>query len=250
VLSAKLAIFYFNATFSTVRPGGYIPPDRPQRKLRPSFCDMHATMRRVMAYIDGFNLYHAIDDFDKPHLKWVDLWALSASICSPKETLVGVNYYSAYANWRRAEVVLRHREYVKALRNAGVNCVLAHFKEKPRQCGRCGAQWIAHEEKETDVAIAGDLIADAFLDRFDWAVIISADTDLLPAIKRVQQHHPRKTVSVVSPPKRMAFARSLHPLFEITTGRLAKCLLPETAQDDSGRVIYRRPSKWAPPSPS
>jgi uncharacterized LabA/DUF88 family protein len=144
-------------------------------------------------------------------------------------------------------VVLRHREYVKALRHAGVNCVLAHFKGKPRECRRCGARWTAHEEKETDVAIAGDLVADAFLDRFDWAVVISADTDLLPPIKTVKQHHPAKTVSVVAPPKRMGFARSLHPLFEITSGRLGKCLLPEIAQDSSGRVVYRRPAKWAPP---
>jgi hypothetical protein len=34
-------------------------------------------MRDVIAYIDGFNLYHAIDDLEKPHLKWLDLNALS-----------------------------------------------------------------------------------------------------------------------------------------------------------------------------
>jgi hypothetical protein len=42
---------------------------------------------RVACYIDGFNFYHALDDLAKPHLKWVDLWALSASLCRPGETL-------------------------------------------------------------------------------------------------------------------------------------------------------------------
>ncbi|MFO1241201.1 MAG: hypothetical protein U1E64_12690 [Sphingomonadaceae bacterium] len=28
-------------------------------------------MRRVIVYIDGFNLYHAIDDLGQPHLKWL-----------------------------------------------------------------------------------------------------------------------------------------------------------------------------------
>jgi hypothetical protein len=30
-------------------------------------------MRRVIVHIDGFNLYHAIDDLRKPWLKWLDL---------------------------------------------------------------------------------------------------------------------------------------------------------------------------------
>ncbi len=29
-------------------------------------------MTRIIAYIDGFNLYHAIDSLGKPHLKWLE----------------------------------------------------------------------------------------------------------------------------------------------------------------------------------
>ena len=48
-------------------------------------------MNRIIAYIDGFNLYHAIDDIGKPdrrrpnaatlrkpHLKWLNLWSVNA----------------------------------------------------------------------------------------------------------------------------------------------------------------------------
>ena len=31
---------------------------------------------RVNAYVDGFNLYHAIDELGHNHLKWVNLRAL------------------------------------------------------------------------------------------------------------------------------------------------------------------------------
>jgi len=55
-------------------------------------------MRKVIAYIDGFNLYHAIDDLRKPHLKWLDLKALAASICGENETLVATKYFSAHGN--------------------------------------------------------------------------------------------------------------------------------------------------------
>lgn len=33
-------------------------------------------MRGVIVYIDGFNLYHAIDRLNEPSLKWLDLRAV------------------------------------------------------------------------------------------------------------------------------------------------------------------------------
>jgi hypothetical protein len=47
-------------------------------------------------------------------------------------------------------------------------------------------------EKETDVAIAIELVADAFLNRFDRALIISAASDFGPAIKIVNAHFPQR----------------------------------------------------------
>ena len=52
-------------------------------------------MRRVIAYVDGFNLYHSIDDLQKPYLKWVNLWALATSICGANETLTKVYQFTA-----------------------------------------------------------------------------------------------------------------------------------------------------------
>jgi hypothetical protein len=71
-------------------------------------------MRKVIAYIDGFNLYHSIHDLRKPHLKWLDLKALAASICGKGETLVETKYFSAYATWLPS-AFLRHKAYVSAL---------------------------------------------------------------------------------------------------------------------------------------
>jgi hypothetical protein len=203
-------------------------------------------MRRVIAYIDGFNLYHSVDDLDKPHLKWLDLKALAASICGGSETLVETKYFTAHATWLPGPF-LRHKAYVAALKHVGVTCYIGHFKEKHRHCAKCGARWIAHEEKETDVAIAVELVAEAFLNRFDRALIISADSDLAPAIKTVQAHFPKKSVNVIAPPGRKAHARDLNPLFEITAGRLAKCLLPASAKDASGAAVFTRPPSYDPP---
>ena len=203
-------------------------------------------MRRVIAYVDGFNLYHAIDDLKKPHLKWLDLGALATSLCGSNETLLGVYYFTAYAGWLPASMG-RHHEYVAALEHVGVRCVIGHFKNKERTCKKCGAKWTQHEEKETDVAIAVQLVADAFTDAYDRALIISADSDLGPAIRAIKQHFPAKALNVIAPPGRFSHARDLKPSLEITKGKIAKCLLPATATRPDGSVIFTRPAAYNPP---
>jgi uncharacterized LabA/DUF88 family protein len=205
-------------------------------------------MRRVIAYIDGFNLYHAIDVLKKPHLKWVDLHKLASSICGQDETLVSTYFFTAYPNWK-PNAVIRHREYVKALMHVGVQCVIGHFKEKPQTCMSCGAKWVRHEEKETDVAIAVQIVADAFTDKFDRALIISADSDLAPPLRTVREHFPEKKLHVIAPPGRKGHARDLKPILEITPGRIGKYLLPEIATGQDGRTIFTRPASYTPPAP-
>ena len=156
-------------------------------------------MTRVIANNDGFNLYHAVHGLRKPHLKWLDLWALTQSIARASETVTAVNYISAYATWL-PPAQLRHREYVKALEHQGVTCIMGHFKSKPQKCKSCQAQWVSHEEKETDVHIAARLVADAYEDKFDRAVLITADSDLAPALNIISAAFPKKQLFVVAPP--------------------------------------------------
>jgi len=203
-------------------------------------------MTRVIAYIDGFNLYHAIDELNTPHLKWLDLWALSASIVRKSESLAKVYYFSAYPNWKPASA-MRHKAYVRALEYRGVTCELGHFKERQRKCYKCRAVWPAHEEKETDVHMGARIVADSYENRFDRAIIITADSDLVPALKIVQSAFPEKELFVAAPPKRRAHARALNPKLEITRGRLAKCRLPEKAQEMGGPLLFECPSSYALP---
>jgi uncharacterized LabA/DUF88 family protein len=206
-----------------------------------------AEMRRVVAYIDGFNLYHAIDDLKQPHLKWLDLHKLCRDMLRAREHLTEVHYFSAYATWRPAAYA-RHREYVKALAQTGVTPCMAKFKEKPRRCSRCGATWTSHEEKETDVNIAIKIVEAALTDAFDRAILISADSDLGPALRMARRHRPDKELFIVAPPGRFGAARDLGPKLVITPGRLARALLPEAAYDAQGLPLFRRPGAYAPPT--
>ena len=51
---------------------------------------------RVVGFIDGFNLYHALHELGNPHLKWVNLLQLvRAFAAQPYQRVVRVFYFSA-----------------------------------------------------------------------------------------------------------------------------------------------------------
>lgn len=199
---------------------------------------------RTIVYIDGFNLYHAIDDLREPHLKWLDLWSLSEKLLRGDQQLVAVKYFTAYATWRHASY-RRHQRYVAALQARGVTPVIGRFKAKTVQChAKCRQTYMTHEEKETDVNIGVHLMSDALKNRFDRALIISADTDLNSAVALARAEAPGKRIALVAPPGRMG--RNSAALFEVTKGKVRKSLLPAQVELDDGRTIIR-PSEYEPP---
>jgi hypothetical protein len=52
----------------------------------------------------------------------------------------------------------------------------------------------------TDINITTELLSDAFTDRFDVALLISADSDLVGPIQKVRHLFPEKRMIVVFPP--------------------------------------------------
>lgn len=199
---------------------------------------------RAYAYVDGFNFYHAIDDLNRPHLKWVDLHALVASFLRENQELVQVNYYSAYATWLPEEVS-RHRQFTQALTASGVRVHMSNFMRRTPHCFTCGASWESHEEKQTDVRMAVDIVTDALKDKLDLAVVITADSDLRPAADTIRAISSKRLL-MVAPPGRFSRARDLRHNFMITQGRLKKHLLPQEIIVD-GCVVARRPAHYDPP---
>lgn len=195
-------------------------------------------MFKVNVYIDGYNLYHAIDELGDNSLKWVDLYALSKNILNKYQTLNEVKYFSAYATWR-PDSYKRHREYVSALEGQGVKVITGRFKEKRIICrADCRKQFITHEEKETDVNIGGHLIADAIGKKFDTALVITADTDLASVIRLASNSVTvDKRIQAVAPPGRYARARELDHLFEITKGKIRKSRLPDQIRINNKVIV-------------
>ena len=186
--------------------------------------------KRVVVYVDGFNLYHALKDLKDERIKWVNIWSLSESLTRGGEDLCGVKYFSAYATWK-PEQYAHHRAYVSFLECFDVETVLGKFKGgKNVVCNKCGERWAHHEEKETDVNIALNILRDGFEDNFDRAIIITADSDLVPVIKQCKELFPKKEIFVATPPGRHNNAheiRSFAPNMNISKSKVKQHLLPK-----------------------
>lgn len=202
-------------------------------------------MARYLFLYDGFNLYHSLKDVPAYNkYKWLDLYALSRLFVTKKDTIIDVYYFSAYATWL-PEPMKRHKVFVRALQNAGVKVILGEFKDKDKFCQLCKRWFRTKEEKQTDVNIASYLFRDAFLDRYDRAVLVTVDSDLVPAIELVKKTFPGKEIYLLTPIRRNSFALRQVCDFrmKIKEKHLGNCQFPDTITLEDGKEL-KRPLKW------
>jgi uncharacterized LabA/DUF88 family protein len=119
------------------------------------------------------------------------------------------------------------------------------YLDKQRECPRCHFVHDVSEEKMTDVNIAVEMLADAQQDKFDMALLISADSDLTPPVVKIKKLFQSKRVVAAFPPARNSqrLASAVDGQFTIGRGRLTQSLLPDTIRKSNGYII-RRPSSW------
>lgn len=209
---------------------------------------------RCAFYVDGFNLYHAIDALQKPHLKWLDLRKLAHRILIDRhnEQVALVRYFTAIKKNDETKAA-RHREYISALQYEKISVILGRFSGKETECRNCKHVWTADNEKETDVNLALHVIVDAYKNLFDRAYVITADSDQAATFGMMQSLFPHKQMVTVAPPG-MELSKSIltyasHKL-RLNEAMVAQCLLPEKRfhlGEGDARLLYRRPAAYDPP---
>jgi uncharacterized LabA/DUF88 family protein len=205
-------------------------------------------MKRVITYIDGLNLYFGLRSKGWRRYYWLNLHRLSLALLKPGQQLDAVHYFTARirANGRNVDDMRRQSLYIEALQTLPDTTLhFGHYLDKPRQCRQCGAQWMDYEEKMTDVSIAVQMLADAFDDRFDTALIISADSDLTTPVSKVRERFPAKRVVIAEPPGRhsTALCNNATGYFTIGEAKLRASQLPGQVQRADGFVLLR-PVHW------
>ena len=112
-------------------------------------------------------------------------------------------------------------------------------------CRTCGFVHRIPNEKMTDVNIAVEMMKDAYEHRFDVALLISADSDLVPPVRAIRELFPSKRIVAAFPPGRSSInlANSADKHFMIFRQRIAKSVFPDEIRRKDGHVI-RRPYLW------
>ena len=138
------------------------------------------TKERVAIYIDGNNFYHKLKDLKVPNT-------------------VNFNYLEFCNKLARGRNVVSYRYYVGAIRakegdikgqqlrtgqlNLFNNLLKQRFTIKK---GHFLLNDCKYHEKGVDVKIAVDLLVGAYDDIYDTAILVSSDSDLNPAVKKIK----------------------------------------------------------------
>jgi uncharacterized LabA/DUF88 family protein len=216
-----------------------------------------AEKQRVIAYVDGFNLYFGLRESGLRRCYWLDLRALAEGLLLPAQVPVGTKYFTArIAGGRSGDTPDRRRladqkrkrqsDFLEALETvADFQMFEGHYLGKDMRCRSCGASWRTHEEKMTDVQIATEMLVDAYADLFDTALLLSADSDLVPPTQAIRRRFPHKRIVACFPPGRnsVQLQKAANASLTIPVDKLDAAQFPDEVTKPDG-FILRRPAHW------
>ena len=207
---------------------------------------------RTSIYVDGFNLYYGA--VKGTAWKWLDLKSLFAKLLQPHHRITEIKYFTARVSGQRdPQQPIRQQTYWRALQTMTPELTvyqgtfLTHPVTWPLAvpiAGQTHAKVLKTEEKGSDVNLAVHLLNDAWLDRYDCAVVVSNDSDLAESMRLIREHHPSKLLGLVFPRhhghpsaqlvKHASFVKKLGPHL------LAANQLPEAIPGTN----LRKPTTW------
>jgi hypothetical protein len=203
-----------------------------------------AGKERVIVYVDGFNLYFGILDAGFEHYKWLDLSLLAINILQPSQELVEIKYFTSRVS-NNPDKQKRQTTYIEALESRDIKIFYGHYQSINIECKRCGSNWPTYNEKMTDVNIATQMLIDAFQGKFDMAMLISGDSDLVPPMKVIHTLFKEKRVFVAFPPKRQNNSVAINAKGSMMIGRkkLLESQFPYEVRKKDGYLLHK-PSDW------
>jgi uncharacterized LabA/DUF88 family protein len=200
---------------------------------------------RVVVYVDGFNMYFGMMEAGFSYCRWLNIKALAENLLQPHQELAEVKYFTArVAN--NPDKQKRQSIYLEALYEAGVKIFYGQYQMNDLECYRCGHIWLDAKEKMTDVNIATHLLVDAYQDKYDMAMLISGDSDLVPPIKAVHENFPNKRVFVAFPPKRHNNTVALVAKGSLIVGRkkLVESQFASSITKAADNFVLIKPTPW------
>lgn len=135
---------------------------------------------RIFIIIDGNNFYHRLKELELPHLLNFQYEKFSSFLIG-KRLLFSKQYYIGAIreernNPKSKELMRGQRILTGKLQKTGWIVKFGHMLKAD-----------GYHEKGVDVQIAVDLLIGAYENYYDTAILVSSDTDLIPALTKVRE---------------------------------------------------------------
>ncbi len=219
-------------------------------------------MEKAYIYIDGFNFYYGLVK-NTPY-KWLNLKSLFEKIISKNLEISKIKYFTTIVEAfpQDTQGPKRQQVYLEALTKyiPEIEIIYGKFytynqRKKlmnPIEDNKGNTikfvDVVEVKEKRTDINLATHCLNDAWLNLYDWAVIVSNDSDLAEALRFVKEQG--KKILLIPPiseksemkMKKVAsgLRRYAHSVKYIHTSDLSKNQLPEKIPGTN----LHKPEEW------
>lgn len=212
-------------------------------------------MKQVVFLVDGFNLYHSIEDVEEAEgycFKWLDLYSLCKSfmyLFGREYSLYKIFYFTAIAYYsHNQQKIQRHEDYIRCLKTKGIEVIKGRFREKTQFCPLCRREYTGHVEKQTDIAIGSKLLEllnaddDTHCETF---VLVTGDSDLAPAIRTAMRVEPNVNIRFAFPVNRKSndLLRVAPSSFKLRSGHYKANQFKNPLKLTDGTLVHK-PSLW------
>jgi uncharacterized LabA/DUF88 family protein len=202
-------------------------------------------------YVDGFNLYYGL--LKGTRYKWLDLEKCFTSI-RQDDQIQQIKYFTAKV--KGTDSLIRQQTYLNALSTSSlVQIIYGLFKEKVLKCGvtycshTSSKNYSRYEEKRTDVNIAVSMLDDAYKRNCERIILVSGDSDLVPAVNLIRKNFPSIQVILYVPAvnNNRGAARELrnaaHKDKTLNQSVINVSQFPDSVISSSG-VVFNKPDTW------
>ena len=228
---------------------------------------------KIRVYIDGYNLFYGrlkhkednIINTRRRKLRWLNPKKLVKQFLYGDYEIDQINFYTTDVDalYLGDKSPSRQQEYYRALMTVeNISIIKGRFSKNPAMMPVYPINTITNpdgtiilqkqlilktEEKRSDVNIAAHLVRDACLNRFDMAVLVSNDSDLLEPMKIL--HELNKKFLILSPHEKYCFdfVKNLNPkcMRKIQEKHIIAAQFPDEIRDAANTLIAKRPLKWS-----
>jgi hypothetical protein len=205
---------------------------------------------KTNVYVDGFNLYYGAVK-GTPY-KWLNIRRM-CELAFPRNEIAEIHYCTAIvkdAPWDPHQSI-RQQTFIRALETTGIEVHYGSFLSKvvrmplasPPRKGSRMVEVIKTEEKGSDVALGALLVAHGYQKRYEAAIVLSNDSDLVLPIKIVREEL-GLPVGIYNPHQEFSFELNRVATFrkKIRQGVLEAAQFPVTFEDEHGTIT--KPLTW------